>query len=262
MTLQSSGTMTGADIRNELRQSGGNLVFPSATTRWLADKPSGNLVLPTDYYNKIAIKRVDTIDVRGASTSSFSGTMDYGPDFPGRWIIVCICCLGSGGSVLSTNAMSISGITMAMGPGWAQNDASMANTNGIAWANPTGTSGSYTITMNRNATDCFMQVYSVSNLGGTVSQNSNGTSGNNVFTTVNTPSNSIIIASGFQRNYSGGTYTFTGANKNTEQTLGYTTWYGTAIINRLGVQAGRSMGISNVSGSTSFITIAAVTLGG
>lgn len=263
MTLQSSGSMTGADIRNELRQNGGNLVFPDATTRWLADKPSGNLVLPTDYYNRIAIKQVATIDTRGASTTSFSGTMNYGPDFPGRWIICCVCCMTSGGSNVLVNALSLSGITAAQGAGWNQFDGSMANTHGIAWANPTGTSGTYVVTMSRTTTDCFIKVYAVSNLGGTTNGNSNGQNGtNNVFTTINTPSNSIIIATGFQRDYAGGTYTFTGATKNTEQVLGYNAYYGTAIINRIGVQTGRTMGISNVSGAISFMSTAAVTFGG
>lgn len=263
MTLQASGSMTGANIRDELRQSGGSLVFPSATTRWLADKPSGNLVLPNDYYNKTAIKQVSTIDTRGASTSSFSGTMTYGPDFPGRWIICCVCCMASGGSSILVNALSLSGITAAQGSGWNQFDGSMANTQGIAWANPTGTSGTYVVTMNRAATDCFIRVYSVSNLGGTSSGNSNGqNSTNNVFTTINTPSNSIIIAAGFQRDYAGGTYTFTGATKNTEIVLGYNAWYGTAITNRIGVQAGRSMGVSNSGGAISFMSTAAQTFGG
>lgn len=263
MTLQSSGSMTGQNIRDELRQSGGSLVFPSATTRWLADKPSGNLVLPNDYYNRIAIKQPSTIDIRGASTASFSGTMTYGPDFPGRWIIICIVVMASGGSTIPINSISLSGITVSLGPAWGQFDGAMANTQGIAWANPTGTSGTFVVTCGRAATDCFIKVYSVSNLGGTSHFNSNGAaSTNNIFTTVNTPSNSIVIATGFQRDYAGGTYTFTGATKNSEQVIGYNAYFGTAIINRLGVQTGRSVGVSNVSGAISFMSTAAVTFGG
>ena len=53
MTLPTSGTITTDDIRRELGKPDDYVVeIPSADTRKLANKPTGNLTLPDDFYGK------------------------------------------------------------------------------------------------------------------------------------------------------------------------------------------------------------------
>lgn len=53
MTLPSSGTMTSAQLAQELYgSSGASVTVPDADTRALAGKPSGAVVFPTDFYGK------------------------------------------------------------------------------------------------------------------------------------------------------------------------------------------------------------------
>jgi hypothetical protein len=265
MTLQSSGSMTGADIRNELRQSGGNLVFPDPTTRYLSDRASGSITIPTHFYGKTAVKRVHTELITGGNSTSFSTTANLGVDFTGRRLIVCLACLGvSAGSQILMPSVTLGGSALNFGPGWAFWINGVVNcSNGIATDVPSGVSGtSATLTVNfsQAAKTLRIIIYSVANIGNTFSSNSNGTNASaSVSTNVAIDTNGVVIAQGAYYGNGGG-MAFGFVNEDTDTDIGDSVKFGTAFINRLGAQGGQAISVTG-SGSVGFTTVAAMSFG-
>lgn len=147
MTLPASGGMTGAQIRTELGQVGGNLVFPDPTTRWLSEVPTGSLILPTDFYSKVSVKTVtgQRQQALGGSGSVTWVGMPFGIDYPGRVLVACTCLRGVGS--LNVSSVTIGGVSAPGGdagfdPGGGLNSigTGLWSASGI-----TGTSGNVTI---------------------------------------------------------------------------------------------------------------------
>src|ERR1044072_2277798 len=166
MTLPASGGITGQQIRDELRQTGGNVVFGDATTRWLANQ-SGSVVIPTDYYSKTAVKNVYTA-FPGIGASSAIFTVQLGADFPNRRLIICVAVIASGvASQIVINSGSLGGFSLTLGPGQAWFNASVNISTGILYApvgSPTGTSATLNIACNQTIASIRVVVYSVSNI--------------------------------------------------------------------------------------------------
>ncbi|WP_150131648.1 hypothetical protein [Rhizobium leguminosarum] len=180
MTLPASGGMTGAQIRTELGQPGGNLDF-TPTVRWLADKPTGDLILPTDLYSKVSVKTV-TGQRQQALGSTGSVTwvgMPFGIDYPGRVLVACTCLRGSG--TLDQTSVTIGGVAAAGGDAGLDPGVGLSIGAGIWSASGvTGTSGNVTINFTSGTLDYgAIVMLSMSNAvfsGGSPVINGNGSS--------------------------------------------------------------------------------------
>ncbi|RUW04056.1 MAG: hypothetical protein E5X94_00565 [Mesorhizobium sp.] len=141
MTLPSSGGLTVAQILAEIGDSY-PVTIPNANWRTLAGKPSGSLVIPTDFYGKTwrSVSLVHT-------SSSASEVANYGAEVTGggRWIAV-IALGGNDASAYNLSA-TISGVagtvikrhSSGTGGGPATGTA-------IIVGQPSGTSGTVTVT--------------------------------------------------------------------------------------------------------------------
>ncbi|TIV83786.1 MAG: hypothetical protein E5V64_06370 [Mesorhizobium sp.] len=139
MTLPSSGGLTIAQILAEIGDSF-PVTIPNANWRTLAGKPSGSLVIPTDFYGK-SWRSVSLVH----TSSSASEVANYGADISGRWI--AILALGGNDASAYNLAATISG-----SPGTvikrhsSGTGAGPATGTAIIVGQPSGTSGTVTIT--------------------------------------------------------------------------------------------------------------------
>lgn len=139
MTLPSSGGLTIAQILAEIGDSF-PVTIPNANWRTLAQKPSGSLVIPTDFYGKTwrSATLVHT-------SSSASETAQYGADVSGRWIAVI--ALGGNDNSAYNLAATISGVAGTVIKRHSSgNGSGPATGTAIIVGQPSGTSGTVTIT--------------------------------------------------------------------------------------------------------------------
>lgn len=261
MTLQASGSMTGADIRNELRQSGGDLTFPDATTRWLSEKPSGSLTLPTDFYSQTAVKNVHT-SFPGIGANSAVVGVNLGTDFPNRRLIVCVAVIATGvASQILVNSATLGAASLTSGPGQAWFNASRNITSGIFYApvgSPTGTSATLTVNCNQSIASIRIVIYSVSNIPTIYAARQGGAAsgtGASVSPDLPVDTNGVVIASFLKGNSGGGGISMSGVIEDTDSNLG-TCQYATGFQNRLSFQAGRPISFSG-SGAADIVIVAA-----
>lgn len=139
MTLPSSGGLTIAEILEEIGDSF-PVTIPNANWRTLAGKPTGSLVIPTDFYGK-SWRSVSLVD----TSSSASESVSYGASRSDRWIV--ILAVGGDASSAYNLACTISGVPAnvivrhSSGTG-----AGTATGTAIFTGQPSGTSGTVTIT--------------------------------------------------------------------------------------------------------------------
>lgn len=265
MTIAGTGSITGQIIRDEIRQSGGNIVFGDATTRWLADKPTGNIVIPTDYYNKTAVKRTHQSNTSGSGTV-YNVVVDLGVDFgANRRIVICVCALAAASaSQLLISGATLGGVGITQGPGQAWFNPGTNLTMGIFTATAgaiTGTSATLSTTFNQSVTRYRIVVYSLSNIGTIHSQNQNGSAASvSLSTTVNVVANGVVISCGAKSDCPAGNLTLTGVIEDTDIEPGGNVRFATGFQNRLGVQTGRSCGISGTGGAE-ILGVAAISFG-
>jgi len=264
MTLPASGGITGANIRDELRQSGGNLVFPDATTRWLSEKPSGNLVLPTDFYSKQAVKLVDSKSFGGGS--SFSTTINLGPDYPGRSIL-CIAAAFRNGvgydmhiNLFQINSSSLEVLDGRFGFTGAGTPVSMAL--GVGGSTASGTSATLGIGFANTVSAAYVAVYAIASRGSN-SPSANGTVGTSSSASVNAnvpTDNAYFVVTGLKQNVPGGDMAVNGADEKVDADLGGGIRWCIGISNRLPTQVGRSGGFTT-SGPPDFCLLSVVGFG-
>jgi hypothetical protein len=181
---------------------------------WLADlTTASNIVFPTSFANKQSIKQVDVTALSALGTShSFAG-VNFGTDFTGRVIFVVVAALTKASA--DTSGWSLSGGTIGgqadAGPGgmvWFQGGSGSTVFTGSASmrAQPSGTSG--TISFNTaTQTRCICTVLSIANCHLTSTDSgSAGVSSTGGSTSLNVPTNGILIS---------------GAVKNNTNTIGY-----------------------------------------
>jgi hypothetical protein len=202
MTL--SATPTPADVVAELRDTF-PYTFPDGPSRWLAGVGSTDAItFPTSFASKQAVV------VEAASGSHSDGTagstwvhtfsgLNFGADFTGRRIVVCI----GGASLITsgaTGSMTIGGVT-ATGEqhgAWDSNKGAMA---GIFCAAPSGTSGNVVFFSNFRWTSLVAVVLSVAGLPSntaydTGAANNGGAPNSGVSSSLNIPANGVLISCG------------------------------------------------------------------
>ncbi|MGO8242939.1 hypothetical protein [Rhizobium johnstonii] len=263
MTLQASGSMTGADIRDELRQSGGDLVFPDPTTRWLADLSAGSVIIPTDYYGKAAVKQTDAQNVVGSGTT-WNVTVNLGIDFPGRRFVVCIIgyAASTASQVLVVGPNTLGGQTITLGPGQARFNPSTNVAGGILYSSPsavTGTSGTLHIVFNQTVIRFRCVVYSISNISTLFHSNSTGSgSATSLNTTVNVDTNGVVVAMAFKDNAT--SMTLSGVVEDSDAGSGGNVRMVTGWENRLASQTARPIGTTG-QGAADLMGLAVISFG-
>jgi hypothetical protein len=263
MTIAASGAVSGQNIRDELRQSGGNIVLPDPTTRWLTEKPSGSVIWPTDFYSKMAVKPVHTVQVGGSGTTFTVPNINLGIDFPGRLIVVCISCIAAAtASQILISSVVLGGVTLATGPGQAWFKPAINVSMGIAWNVVSGTSATLQVNFNQTAAVLHCEIYSMSNANTTFATNQSGAlSGTSASTTLNIPANGVLFVAGLKSDDSSGVMNFSGANEIVaDAAMGSSVRVGSAVINRLPSETSRLVGIS-CGGANGIVAIAAVSFG-
>lgn len=265
MTLPAAGPYNGSEIRSELRQSGGNIVIPDPTTRWLTDKAAGSIQYPTDFYSKTAIKRTHNEIVIGSSTV-YNSVTNLGIDFPNRRFVICVCAYAAGvaSQVTTSGTATLGGQTLTLGPGQAWFNPSVNILTGIFIAAPgavTGTSATISVGFNQTVTRFSYVVYAISNIGNTFNTNSNGGqpltfTGTNV--AVDT--NGVIIASIMKSSCPAGNISMSGIIEDVDQDIGGNVRHATGFQNRLSVEASRAVNMSG-TGSADICAIAVASFG-
>jgi hypothetical protein len=91
MTLPASGGLSIAQILAEIGDSF-PVTIPNANWRTLAGKPSGPLVIPTDFYGKtyLGATVADTVGPTALSTSHSISGVNFGLDYAGRVLVVYV----------------------------------------------------------------------------------------------------------------------------------------------------------------------------
>ncbi len=251
MTLQSSGSMTGADIRGELRQTGGDLVFPDPTTRWLADKPSGSIIIPTDYYSKTAVKLVHSQDISSGGQSSWSFLAQFGPTFPTRLMIIQLGLFTTINTGINVTGFTIGGVTPTNADTRFANDA----LGGVYAAcgympNTVNTTGTVSLTFNTNITEGYFRMYSVATAS---ILTSNGTGGGGLSAlnyNININSNAYLFSIGMKSGvtdivYLGGTERENAQLSNSRLVIGWD--------NRLVTQTNRPLSMTAGGPASAFV---------
>lgn len=262
MTLPASGALSGQNIRDELRQSGGNIVVPDPTTRWLANKPSGSIIWPNDFHGKQAIRLVYS-GLAGVASTTYSTTVSLGTAFPNRRFVICVAVLGSAvvSQILVTSAF-LGGVALTQGPGQAWFNPSVNTTMGIFTGSSggiSGTSSTFGINFNQSASVLRIAIYSISNIGTILSTNQNGSaSSTGTSTTVTIGSNGVAVACCLKSNCPAGNLVLTTglSIEDTDVDLGSNVRFATGFENRLLPEAPRAYAMSG-TGSNGIVGIAA-----
>jgi hypothetical protein len=110
MTLQASGSMDFDDITFELGITTLPITpaetIPSDENRWLAEKDTGNVVVPTDFYSKSCIKEQVYRSLSARTSHVYSG-VTLGSSYGSRGIIIVIGLYGkTAGNAPSTASIS------------------------------------------------------------------------------------------------------------------------------------------------------------
>lgn len=154
MTLQSSGSMTWADIANELGRAL-PVTVGDDETNWLADKSSGAAVIvPTDFHGKQSLKVVDQVGPSALGTThSFTG-VNFGTAYSGRSLHTLLFFMTKESDVTSgweITGMSVGDLTQSgsIPMNWWQGGSGVDELAGTAmpsWQDVSGSSG--TISLN------------------------------------------------------------------------------------------------------------------
>lgn len=253
MTIQSSGSMLyPATLNGELRRSG-SLTTPDAMTRWLAEVPTGPVVIPTDFYDKSAVKLVASYGHGSAATSFSQSGVNFGPAYSGRRIIIVVNTAFNAAHSLDMTSVSIGGQT-GSGADHGTLEPSIPGSAGVGifMANPSGSSG--TISFN-TANNARARVWVLSVAGITTRHDydwSTVLTNPGASRPINIPANGVLIA-GFTR-YSTASHSYGGVTNRGNSEFNVGTARGSyAWTNRLNAQSGRTVSASSASGTYAFI---------
>jgi hypothetical protein len=145
MTLPSSGGITIAQILAEIGDSF-PVTIPNANWRTLAGKPTGSLVIPTDFYGK-SWRSVTQTDSRTTAATSFS-TVSFGEDDTRRRIVVLVWHGDTNSNPGTIPTATIGGVAATrIAAESTGDDTSGSDATGCAIfiANPTGTTGTVSV---------------------------------------------------------------------------------------------------------------------
>lgn len=251
MTLQSSGSMTIAEIRAELGMAvGAAITFPSDITRALAGVPSGSMVMPTDFYSKSATKFTETgVDSSSGSTQSVAG-LDFGGAASTRHIIACVHWEG-GSTERTLSSATIGGVSAAIRvqSGHSGGSTSVGSAIIIA-AVPTGATGTVSCTFSGSVETMAVGIIRTLGLASASAHDTAtvpGEGDTSVSGTINVPANGVLVLCGTgSTNTTNGSMTFTGATERYDKNTGFTTFggrYGAAMSEMMSVQSNRAIGL-------------------
>lgn len=239
MTIQTSGPMTYPTALNDELRRTGPLTTPDAVTRWLAEVPSGPVVIPNDFYSKSAVKLINRYTSGG---TSHLFTASFGPEYTGRRIVL-VTNLASG----NDTPLTMTSVVVGGAPGSGNSNGSFASGvsagTGIFLANPSGTSGTISFTT-ANAANAQTWVLSVAGITArhdwdiaAIVTNPGGSM------SVDVPANGVLIA-GYTRANTGG-HSYTGVTLRDDILFQAGTTRGSfAWTNRLNSQSGRPVTVS------------------
>lgn len=250
MTLPSSGQLTATEIQAELNV-GLPVTIPNDEWRTLAGKPTGSLVIPTDFHSKSRAAHVGT---GGGSTTaaSVSVSMSFGAEGTGgqRRIFVTVGWQGTTASSALIASAAIGGVSATI----HNQQSNAATTNAgcaiISAFLDAGTSGSVVINFNQADTrnvllGSFRMVAVTINDGG-ATQADLGPGAQAIAVNNNLLTNGFALISGVTSlNAPIGDITFGGATEAYEGTLGANVRAGGALSDHLGANAAYPCSISN-----------------
>lgn len=245
MTFPASGQIAdfGAELAAELRTSL-PLTLPSDETRWLAEVPSGPMVIPTDFYDKSGVKLVDSYAHDSFSSSHSRANVNFGPVYAGRRIVVCINTSFPVNQSLNIGTVTVGGVSATGNDAGSFDGNGRAVGAGIFLANPSGASG--TISFNTaNPSRAYVWVLSVAGITTLHARefshlfNNPGGSVN-----INVPTNGVLIACYTQHSTSSHDYTGVEQRDNSlldgGRSRGSFGW-----TNRLNVQSNRTVSVAS-----------------
>lgn len=175
MTIASSGQLVfPTELNTELRRTGA-LTMPDASTRWLADRPTGALTFPTHFHGKSGFKLVDSVTSFSTidTSHSFAG-VSFGPFYTGRRILAVIELRNKAAATTGPNwdlsSVSIGGTSASdSSPYYYQDGGSSTFLIGLGFISigdsMTATSGTISFTSNRQTNARPIAVLSVANIG-------------------------------------------------------------------------------------------------
>ncbi|TPN11729.1 hypothetical protein [Mesorhizobium sp. B2-1-2] len=262
MTLPSSGSITIAQILNEIGDSY-PVTIPNANWRTLAGKPTGSLVIPTDFYGKSAVAIVDTKGPTAHGTSHNFGTVNFGADGPSRKIVIYV--FGQGKSAGVTPGSDNTGFTNFVAGGAANQFApngffyryNLTETDDFAGVNsslfdPVGTSGNVSLTTGLS-TRCSIVVLSILSPAGYFGGEGNDAGGftNTVSTTTNVSSRGILVAGAIASTTAG--LNMGGVTEQTQINHVGNYWCSVGFNTGLAAQTGRPVSATTTSGANSVV---------
>lgn len=270
MTLPSSGPITIGQILAEIGDSY-PVTIPNANWRTLANKPSGSLVIPNDFWGKtwpvkLVASSVDTTDRSGSYT--FAG-LNFGDDFTGRTLVALVHLAAGGNVTLDQTPATIGGTTTSGGDAGdlGQGGTPVGAAGGGVWAaKPSGTSGSVVVNFSGgSASACAVYLFAVTDVasatphafsvgaGGSGGITSDPTYPASMNGTLNVPSGgSAVIFGSATRANNTAAITLVGMTQAYDVTLDGSHRIAGGYAFRLPQETNRSVGLSTSTGNVIF----------
>jgi hypothetical protein len=211
MTLPASGTITGAQIRNELGIAAGSSFIVPTDVRVLTGVATGSIVWPNHFWGKSAVSQVATSGPTALGTSHSFPSVNFGVDQPHRTIVVLFFAMDRNttwpGTVTISNINIGNAATANNVNFWFYQGSAPTTLVGVQTqsASPTGTSGNITCTTSQN-TKMYIVVFSVASTVDFVTTTTDGAFSNGISLPVTldtVPAGGVIIGGAIKQGGSG-----------------------------------------------------------
>jgi hypothetical protein len=255
MTLQSSGSMTAAQIASELRTATPITISGSSSNivNWLGERNGTPITIPTHLYSKSAVKLVDLVTTNNnqSGTMTFNG-VSLGPAYTGRRIVVATFLWATGEAVLNVSAVTVGGTSMGGSDAGEFLAGGPTAGAGLFIGNPSGTSATVEVTFGAgNSNGGGVAVLSVAGVSSTHDNEGRTGTGSGVADysdTVSAASNGVIIQAVCRGNNNVLGWTLAAGTELVDQAVDTNFRIGVAFDNRLS-SGNRTVGFTS-SGTT------------
>jgi hypothetical protein len=193
MTMQASGSMTLAQIADEVDDPIPFVLDPNGSAGWLADRAGLSITMPTHFYSKRALKLMDQAG-DDVDDNQFSQVMTFGDYVAGRDMICVVHTRNDDGNSMAITSATLGGTAITFITADSRNGGECGCSIGIASPTTDGT-GTVTINFEHFFTACYVVLISAMNIGTSVDSKTVTQSGNDgsYSVAINAGTNGVVI---------------------------------------------------------------------